>query len=214
MNSFYRYYKSLKESYDNKSIHDYSEVYTIEELLGVYSKLEVSTIKMDKIQTFLQRNGYSSRGVKCLVPDIKAENEIESKAKEIIENTKNFDFWRVHMQLHAWVDASLSKDTVEKIRKEYDGRYTKVVTSSEVDLIALERFLYGLIIIPDLKVENKQKYVKDLIHKLLDIGVAPHYATMFRTVVRLYNISQFKVYKKYNVDKNTERAWGDLVDEL
>jgi hypothetical protein len=201
-------FKQLYEAVIGK----HGDIYTVEELLRNYSKWEVSTIKMKDIQHLLRQKGYYKMGIRGLVIDVEPRNEIEQKAKEVIATTPKFEYWRVHSELTKWVETNLSKERIAEIFREH----------SEKDMnspitVALKIFTYGLIIFPpdfgggsyDEEKEIKRKLNEDL----KSIFVGNHFAYLEKDT-KEWGITQFKVYKEYDLDKETDKAWGDIASEL
>jgi hypothetical protein len=193
-------------------IGEHGDIYTVKELLRNYSKWEVSAIKMKEIQRLLRQKGYYKMGIRGLVIDVEPRNEIEQKAKEIIANTPRFEYWRVHSELTKWVETNLSKERIAEIFREH----------SEKDMggpitVALKIFTYGLIIFPpdfgegsyDEEKEIKLKLTEDL----KSIFVGSHFAYLEKDT-KEWGITQFKVYKEHDLDKETDKAWGDIASEL
>jgi hypothetical protein len=202
---------NFKQLYETV-IGEHGDIYTVKELLRNYSKWEVSAIKMKDIQRLLREKGYYKMGIRGLVIDVEPRNEIEQKAKEIIANTPRFEYWRVHSELTKWVETNLSKERIAEIFREHsekdmDGPIT----------VALKIFTYGLIIFPpDFGggLYDEEKEIKLKLHEdLKSIFVGSHFASLEKDT-KEWGITQFKVYKEYDLDKETDKAWGDIASEL
>jgi hypothetical protein len=201
---------NFKELYE-AIIGEHGDVYTVEELLKRYSKWEVSARKMKDIVRLLRQKGYYKLGIRGLVPDVEPRNEIEQKAKELVA-APNFEFWRAHSALTEWIKDNLTEEQKIKIYQQYG-------TSSmgAIENIALKIFTYGLIIFPpdfgggsyDEEKEIKRKLNEDL----KSIFVGNHFAYLEKDT-KEWGITQFKVYKEYDLDKETDKEWGDIASEL
>jgi len=201
-------FKALVE----RVIGEHGDIYTVEEISTEYNKWEVSGIKMKSIQRLLRQKGYYEMGIKGLVPDVEPRNEIEKRAKELVDdNISNFEFWKAHAGLHHWINRNLTKERLAEICQEYDTTDRNVVENT-----ALKVFTYGLIIFsPEIyKKENEKEIKKQLSEDLKSLRVGTHFALDFNKDVKRWKVTQFRVYKEYNLDKETEQQWGNIASAL
>ena len=205
-------FKALVESV----IDEHGDIYTIEELFTM-SKWEVSAIRIKDIQRMLRQKGYYKMGIRGLVPDVELRNEIELKAKELFASTPKFEYWRVHSELTKWVETSLPKERYTEIYREHGEKSMGAPIK-----VALKVLTYSLIIFPEKFASStrgrdydREKEIKEELHKdLKSMFIGSHFALDFRKEVEEWGITQFKVYKEYNLDKETEQAWGSVLNEL
>jgi hypothetical protein len=202
---------NFKQLYESM-IGEHGDIYTVEELSTNYSKWEVSAIRMKDIQRMLRQKGYYKMGIRGLVPDVEPRNEIEIKAKELFDSTSRFEYWRVHSELTKWIETDLPKERKWEIYKEHGER-----SMAAPDQVALKVLTYSLIIFPPVEEADyeREKKIKDELHKdLKSMLIGIHFALDFRKEVKQWGITQFKVYKEYDLDKETDQAWGDIASEL
>jgi len=201
--NFNRLYESV--------VGEYKDIYTIKEILKNYTKWEVSARKMKDIVRLLRQKGYYKLGIRGLVPDVEPRNEIEQKAKELVA-TPNFEFWRAHSELTEWIKNNLTQKQKTKIYQQYG-----ISSMGAIENIALKIFTYGLIIFPPEFGEGSYEREKEIKLKLNEdlksIFVGSHFAYLEKDT-KDWGITQFKVYKEYNLDKETEQAWGGVINEL
>lgn len=200
-----------------QALNEHGDIYTVEELRSGYSVWEVSGRRMKEIQRYLKRNGYYKLGIRGLVADIEPRNEIEQKAKEIFANQSKTDFFEIQSKLHRWVNSNLSNERVEEIEEEYrkKGLRGPIIVSVKI-------LNYGLLVIPHKKSETSQEYeqrqelMDKLVTDLRELRISTHFMFGLHFIKDMdeLGITQFKVYKEYDLDKETEQAWGDVASEL
>lgn len=200
-----------------ETLNEHGDIYTVEELRGGYSVWEVSGRRMKEIQRFLKKNGYYKLGIRGLVPDIEPRNEIEQKAKELFANQSKTDFYEIQSKVHRWVNSNLSNERIKEIEEEYrkKGLRGPILVSVIVPN-------YGLLVIPFKKSETSQEYeqrqelMDKLVTDLRDLRISTHFLHGLHFIKDMdeLGITQFKVYKEYDLDKETEQAWGDVASEL
>lgn len=200
-----------------QALNEHGDIYTVEELRSGYSVWEVSGRRMKEIQRFLKKNGYYKLGIRGLVPDIEPRNEIEQKAKEIFANQSKTDFYKIQSKLHRWVNSNLSNERVKEIEEEYrkKGLRGPIIVSVKIPN-------YGLLVIPHKKSETSQEYeqrqelMDKLVTDLRELRISTHFIFGLHFIKDMdeLGITQFKVYKEYDLDKETEQAWGDVASEL
>lgn len=200
-----------------EALNEHGDIYTVEELRSNYSVWKVSSRRMKEIQQFLKRNGYYKLGIRGLVADVEPRNEIEQKAKEIFANQSKTDFYEIQSKVHRWVNWTLSNERIKEIEEEHrkKGLSGPIIVSIKIPN-------YGLIVIPHKKSETSQEYeqrqeVMDrLVTKLRNMRISTQFLFGLHFIQDMdeLGITQFKVYKEYNLDKETEQAWGDIASEL
>lgn len=209
-----------------QALNEHGDIYTLDELtkgdptpyVGGYVILEAGARSMNVIQRHLRKKGYYKLGVRGVVIDIEPRNEIEQKAKEIFEENPNLGYFEVQSALFRWGNENLSPERVGEIGKEY---LKKGYDSPTV--VATKLVFFGLIIIPYKKAETDKDYEerKEFTTKLYE-----EFRNLYRLAPRTYHglhlkndmeklgVTRFKVYKEYDLDKETEQAWGDIASEL
>jgi hypothetical protein len=197
-------------------VGEHGDIYTVEEL-STMSKWEVSAIRIKDIQRMLRQKGYYKMGIRGLIPDVEPRNEIEVKAKELFASTPKFEYWRVHSELTKWIQTDLPKKRKWEIYKEHSEK-----SMATPDQVALKVLTYSLIIFPEKFTSptgerdyDREKEVKEELHKdLKSMFIGSHFALGFEKEVKEWGVTQFKVYKEYDLDKETDQAWGDIASEL
>lgn len=200
-----------------ETLNEHGDIYTVEELRSGYSIWEVSGRRMNEIQRFLKKQGYYKLGIRGLVADVEPRNEIEQKAKEIVANKSKRDFYDIQSEIHRWVNTNLPKERVKEIEEEYRKKGLRDPILVSVKVVNL-----GLIVIPIKKSETSQEYEKrqelmdKLVTSLRDVRISTHFMFGLNFIKDMdeLGITQFKVYKEYDLDKETEQAWGDIASEL
>lgn len=208
-----------------EALNEHGDIYTLDEItrgnptpyVGGYITLEAGAKSMDIIQRHLRRGGYYKLGARGVVIDIEPRNEIEQKARETFKENPNLDFFKVQSVLNRWIEANLSKERVKEIQKEFEEKRFRDPVYTAVKLVS-----FGLIIIPYKKAETDKDYEerKELTNKIYeefrDLGIAPrnYHGLQLRSAMEELGVTQFKVYKEHDLDKETEQAWGDIASEL
>jgi len=200
-----------------ETLDEHGDIYTVEELRSGYSIWEVSGRRMNEIQRFLKKQGYYKLGIRGLVADIEPRNEIEQKAKEIVANRSKRNFFEIQSEIHRWVNTNLPKERVKEIEEEYRKKGLRDPVLVSVKVINL-----GLLVIPHKKSETSQEYeqrqqlMDKLVTDLRELRISTHFMFGLHFIKDMdeLGITQFKVYKEYNLDKETEQAWGDIASEL
>ena len=208
-----------------EALNEHGDIYTLDEItrgnptpyVGGYITLEAGAKSMDIIQRHLRRGGYYKLGARGVVIDIEPRNEIEQKARETFKENPNLDFFKVQSVLNRWIEANLSKERVKEIQKEFEEKRFRDPVYTAVKLVS-----FGLIIIPYKKAETDKDYEerKELTNKIYeefrDLGIAPrnYHGLQLRSAMEKLGVTQFKVYKEHDLDKETEQAWGDIASEL
>jgi hypothetical protein len=208
-----------------EALNEHGDVYTLDEItrgnptpyVGGYITLEAGARSMDIIQRHLRRGGYYKLGVRGVVIDIEPRNEIEQKAREIFKENPNLDFFKIQSVLNGWIEANLSKERVKEIQKEFETKRFRDPVYTAVKLV-----FFGLIIIPykkaetDKDYEERKEFTNKIYEEFRDLGIAPrnYHGLQLRSAMEEIGVSRFKVYKEYDLDKETEQAWGDIASEL
>lgn len=201
-----------------ETLNEHGDFYTVQELSTKdFSVWEVSARRMKEIQRYLKKQGYYKIGIRGLIPEIEPRNEIEQKAKEIFINKSKTDFYEIQSDVHRWVNSNLSKERVKEIEEEYEKKGLRGPI-----LVSVKIPNYGLMVIPHKKFETDQEYEQrqELMDKLViglrDLRIAVHFLHKlhFEQEMKELGIKLFKVYKEYDLDKETEQAWGDIASEL
>ena len=208
-----------------EALNEHGDIYTLDEItrgnptpyVGGYITLEAGAKSMDIIQRHLRRGGYYKLGARGVVIDIEPRNEIEQNARETFKENPNLDFFKVQSVLNRWIEANLSKERVKEIQKEFEEKRFRDPVYTAVKLVS-----FGLIIIPYKKAETDKDYEerKELTNKIYeefrDLGIAPrnYHGLQLRSAMEELGVTQFKVYKEHDLDKETEQAWGDIASEL
>ena len=208
-----------------ETLNEHGDVYTLDEItrgnptpyVGGYITLEAGARSMDIIQRHLRKKGYYKLGVRGVVIDIEPRNEIEQKAREIFKENPNLDFFKIQSVLNRWIEANLTKERVKEIQKEFEEKRFRDPVYTAVKLV-----FFGLIIIPykkaetDKDYEERKEFTNKIYEEFRDLGIAPrHYIGLqLRSAMEDIGVSRFKVYKEYDLDKETEQSWGDIVSEL
>ena len=208
-----------------EALNEHGDVYTLDEItrgnptpyVGGYITLEAGARSMDIIQRHLRKKGYYKLGVRGVVIDIEPRNEIEQKAREIFKENPNLDFFKIQSVLNGWIEANLSKERVKEIQKEFETKRFRDPVYTAVKLV-----FFGLIIIPykkaetDKDYEERKEFTNKIYEEFRDLGIAPrnYHGLQLRSAMEEIGVSRFKVYKEYDLDKETEQAWGDIASEL
>ena len=208
-----------------ETLNEHGDVYTLDEItrgnptpyVGGYITLEAGARSMDIIQRHLRKKGYYKLGVRGVVIDIEPRNEIEQKAREIFKENPNLDFFKIQSVLNGWIEANLSKERVKEIQKEFETKRFRDPVYTAVKLV-----FFGLIIIPykkaetDKDYEERKEFTNKIYEEFRDLGIAPrnYHGLQLRSAMEEIGVSRFKVYKEYDLDKETEQAWGDIASEL
>lgn len=208
-----------------EALNEHGDVYTLDEItrgnptpyVGGYITLEVSARSMDIIQRHLRRGGYYKLGVRGVVIDIEPRNEIEEKAREIFKENPKLGFFEVQSKLQNWLENNLSKERVKEIQKEFEEKGFRGPVYTAVQLV-----FFGLIIIPykkaetDKDYEQRYEFTDKLYEEFKDLRIAPrnYHGLHLKSAMEEIGVSRFKVYKEYDLDKETEQAWGDIASEL
>lgn len=200
-----------------ETLNEHGDIYTVDELRSNYSIWKVSSRRMKEIQHTLKKYGYYKLGIRGLVADVEPRNEIEQKAKEIFANQSKNDFYEIQSRVHRWVNSNLSNERVKEIEEEYEKKGLRGPI-----LVSVKIPNYGLIVIPHKKSETSQEYeqrqeVMDrLVTKLRNMRISTQFLFGLHFIQDMdeLGITQFKVYKEYDLDKETEQAWGDVASEL
>lgn len=207
-----------------EALNEHGDVYTLDEITksstsGGFSNLEAGARKMKIIQRFLKREGYYKLGIRGLVADIEPRNEIEQKAKEILKENPELGFYELLSKVEHWIADNLPRERKIELYTEYEQKRWRSPQHTAVKIL-----FFGLIVVPYTKIDTQQNYEQR--QKLLDgliegiknlkIGIAPrgYNAHYLREDVRQLGVTQFKVYKEYDLDKETEQSWGDIASEL
>lgn len=209
-------------------LDDHGDIYTLDELtrgnptpwgdyVGGYTILEGGARSMDIIQRHLRKKGYYKLGVRGVVIDIEPRNEIEQKAREIFKENPNLDFFKIQSLLNRWIEANLSKERVKEIQKEFEEKRLRDPIYTAVKLV-----FFGLIIIPykkaetDKDYEERKEFTKKIYEEFKDLRIAPRtiHGLHLRSDMEEFGVTKFKVYKEYDLDKETEQQWGDIISEL
>lgn len=208
-----------------EALNEHGDVYTLDEItrgnptpyVGGYITLEAGARSMDIVQRHLRRGGYYKLGVRGVVINIEPRNEIEQKAREIFKENPNLDFFKVQSVLNRWIEANLSKERVKEIQKEFEEKRFRDPVYTAVKLV-----FFGLIIIPykkaetDKDYEERKEFTNKIYEEFRDLGIAPrnYNGLQLRSAMEELGVTRFKVYKEYDLDKETEQSWGDIVSEL
>ena len=208
-----------------ETLNEHGDMYTLHELtrgnptpyVGGYTTLEAGARSMDIIQRHLRRKGYYKLGVRGVVIDIEPRNEIEQKAREIFKENPKLGFFEVQSKLQNWLENNLTKERVIEIRNEFIEKGFRDPVYTAVQLV-----FFGLIIIPykhaetDKDYEERKEFTNKLYEEFKDLRIAPrHYHGLhLKIAMEEIGVSRFKVYKEYDLDKETEEQWGDIASEL
>ena len=208
-----------------EALNEHGDVYTLDEItrgnptpyVGGYITLEAGARSMDIIQRHLRRGGYYKLGVRGVVIDIEPRNEIEEKAREIFKENPKLGFFEVQSKLQNWLENNLSKERVKEIQKEFEEKGFRGPVYTAVQIV-----FFGLIIIPykkaetDKDYEQRYEFTDKLYEEFKDLRIAPrnYHGLHLKSAMEEIGVSRFKVYKEYDLDKETEQAWGDIASEL
>lgn len=200
-----------------ETLNEHGDIYTVDELRSNYSIWKVSSRRMKEIQHTLKKYGYYKLGIRGLVADVEPRNEIEQKAKEIFANQSKNDFYEIQSRVHRWVNSNLSNERVKEIEEEYEKKGLRGPI-----LVSVKIPNYGLIVIPHKKSETSQEYeqrqeVMDrLVTKLRNMSISTQFLFGLHFIQDMdeLGITQFKVYKEYELDKETEQDWEGVLSEL
>lgn len=209
-----------------QALNEHGDIYTLDELtrgnptpyVGGYVTLEAGARSMNVIQRHLRRKGYYELGIRGVVVDIEPRNEIEEKAKEIFKENPNLGYFELQSMLNRWVNEHLTPLRVGEIGKEYvKKRYDSPI------VVATKLIFFGLIVIPykrletDKEFEERKKFTSNLYEEFRNLyGIAPRtiHGLHLKEYMEELGVTRFKVYKEYDLDKETEQQWGDIVSEL
>jgi len=201
-----------------EALNEHGDIYTADEItISGFSAWEASVKKMNIIQRYLKKKGYYKMGIRGLIPDIEPRNEIEQKAKEMLKEDPNLGFYELQSVLSRWIAADLSPERKSELYNEYKKKGFRSPL-----IVAVKILFFGLIVIPYKKSESKKEYWQrqELMDKLVvglkNAGTWPrHYVNLhLKKDLEELGITQFKVYKEYSLDKETEQDWGGIIDEL
>ena len=199
------------------------DVYTVESLLS-YSIWDAYVVRLPDIKKYIKKDGMYKRGARVIVPVFKPddENEVTLKAKELIA-INGTNLIQSIKRLREWSMKNLTEERIKELG--YDDKsdrysfYPLAGLRLGVAKNIIEKDTYGFLIIPakergiDGKSPFSTTYVYDMCHALsAHIRSIPYRDFVMRS--KRNNIDEYKTFSEYNIDKETEENWGDILSEL
>jgi hypothetical protein len=199
------------------------DTYTLDELKN-YRIWEANIAYLPLIKKYIKRKGFYNHGARVIVPVLHESNEVEAKAKEIIEQNTPTNLIGNIKKLRAWTKENVSVDRLRELRLNQSGPYDSPTRHNELSLYhaknLIEMYSRGYLIIP-IEITRLPKasqvgyHVSSIPNMNIEIGV--HCKDMPNSSFEKINegIAHFKNFSEYKtLDKETEQAWGNVLDEL
>jgi len=199
------------------------DTYTLNELKN-YRIWDANVAYLPQIKKYIKKKGFYNHGARVVIPVLQETNEVEVKAKEIVEKNNPLSLISNIKELRAWVKETLSVNRIRELGLNQSGPYDSSSRSNELSLYhaknLIEIYSKGYLVIP-IEMTRLPKapqigYRSESIPNMnIEIGV--YCKDMPNSSFEKINegITHFKNFSEYKtLDKETEQAWGDVLDEL
>jgi hypothetical protein len=198
------------------------DTYTLEELKN-YKIWESNIYFLPDVKKYIKRKGFYNHGARVIVPLLQETNEVEAKAKEIIEQNDSRNLIGNIKKLRAWTKENVPAQRLQKLGLNRSGpsdsptRYNELSLYNAKNLI--EKYSKGYLIIPEEMTRLPKSQLlgprNPVPNMNLEIDVFCKDIPYSSFVKINDDITHFKNFSEYKtLDKETEQAWGDVLDEL
>ncbi len=199
------------------------DTYTLEELKN-YKIWESNIFFLPDVKKYFKRKGFYNHGARVIVPVLQETNEVEAKAKEIIEQNGSRNLIGNIKKLRAWTKENVSVNRIRELGLNRSGPSDSPTPHNELSLYnaknLIERYSKGYLIIPKEMTRPPKAqqigYGTEGVYDMnREIGVS-NSNIHYNIFVKINDdIALFKNFSEYKtLDKETEQAWGDVLDEL
>jgi len=201
---------------------DEKDTYTLDELKN-YKIWDANIAYLPQVKKYIKRKGFYNHGARVIVPVLQETNEVEAKAKEIVEQNDPLSLIGNIKKLRAWVKENISINRIRELGLSQSGPYSSPTGFNNLSLYhaknLIEMYSKGYLVIPIEmtrlpKASQVGYHVSSIPNMNIEIGVyckdIPN--SSFEKVNEV--ITHFKNFSEYKIDKETEQAWGDVLDEL
>jgi hypothetical protein len=199
------------------------DIYTLDELKN-YRIWDANVAYLPQIKKYIKKKGFYNHGARVVIPVLQETNEVEVKAKEIIEQNDSRNLIGNIKKLRAWTKENVSVNRLRELGLNRSGPSDSPTPYNELSLYhaknLIEKYSKGYLIMP-VKMTHLPKasqigYRSESIPNMnIEIGV--YCKDMSNNSFQKINegITHFKNFSEYKtLDKETEQAWGDVLDEL
>jgi hypothetical protein len=198
------------------------DTYTLEELKN-YKIWDANIAYLPKVKKYIKKKGLYNHGARVIIPALQETNKVEAKAKEIVEQNDPLSFIGNIKKLRAWTKENVSVQILQDLRLNQPGPSDSPVQYNKLSLYhakkIIERYSKGYLIIPK-KITRLPKapqvgYNSSTVYNMnLEIDVLCSTMSDFDFQKINQDVALFKNFSEYKIDKETEQAWGDVLDEL
>jgi hypothetical protein len=198
------------------------DIYTFSELKN-YKIWDSNIAYLPKVKKYIKKKGLYNHGARVIVPVLYQTNEIEAKAKEIVEENDPLSLISNIKKLRAWTKENVSVNRIRELGLNQTGpsdapaRYMELSLYHAKNLI--EMYSKGYLIIPEeitrLPKATEVGYHSGTVYNM-NLEIFVHCSSIPYSSFEKINqgIALFKNFSEYKIDKETEQAWGDVLDEL
>jgi hypothetical protein len=201
---------------------DEKDTYTLDELKN-YKIWDANIAYLPQVKKYIKRKGFYNHGARVIVPVLQETNEVEAKAKEIVEQNDPLSLIGNIKKLRAWVKENISINRIRELGLNQSGPYSSPAGFNDLSLYhaknLTEKYSKGYLIIPK-KITRLPKatqvgYNSSTVYNMnLEIGVLCSTMSDFDFQKINQDVALFKDFSEYKIDRETEQAWGEVLDEL
>ena len=199
------------------------DTYTLEELKN-YKIWESNISFLPDIKKYIKRKGFYNHGIRVIVPVLHETNEVEAKAKEIVEQNDPLSLIGNIKKLRAWTKENVSVNRLRELGLNRSGPSDSPTPYNELSLYhaknLIEMYSKGYLIIPEeitrLPKATEVGYHSGTVYNM-NLEIYVHCRSMpYSSFAKINNdVTHFKNFSEYKtLDKETEQAWGNVLDEL